>query len=35
MIEDQTLIFIEVQHSDDGIFDESDIVRYEDDFNRV
>ena len=35
MVEDQTLIFIEVQHSNDGIFDESDIIRYEDDYNRV
>ena len=35
MEEDQTLIFIEVQHSNDGIFDESDIVRYKDDYNRV
>ena len=28
------MIFIEVQHSDRGIFDESDITRYEDDYNR-
>ena len=28
------LIFIEVQHSNEGIFDESDITRYEDDYER-
>lgn len=28
------LIFIEVQHSNEGIFDETDITRYEDDYNR-
>lgn len=35
MVEDKTLIFIEVQHSNEGIFDESDIERYEDDYDRV
>ena len=29
------MVFIEVQHSNDGIFDESDIIRYEDDYARV
>ena len=28
------LIFIEVQHSNEGTFDESDITRYEDDYGR-
>ena len=28
------LIFIEVQHSNEGIFDESDITRYQDDYGR-
>jgi len=32
---DMDMIFIEVQHSDRGIFDESDIERYEDDYARV
>ena len=31
---EENLIFIEVQHSTKGIFDETDITRYEDDYNR-
>lgn len=31
----KNLVFIEVQHSNDGIFDESDIIRYEDDYKRI
>jgi len=33
--DNKDMIFIEVQHSNAGIFDESDIIRYEDDYNRV
>ena len=32
--ENKDMIFIEVQHSSRGIFDESDIIRYEDDYER-
>ena len=30
----EDMIFIEVQHSNKGIFDESDIIRYKDIYNR-
>lgn len=33
--DNRDMIFIEVQHSDRGIFDESDIERYEDDYDRA
>ena len=32
--DNKDMIFIEVQHSNAGIFDESDIIRYEDDYGR-
>jgi len=32
--DNKDMIFIEVQHSSAGIFDESDIIRYKDDYGR-